>query len=71
MREPVLVERMRPFTSTIFAEMTALADRTSAVNLGQGFPDTDGPAGMLDARRGTPCSGREPIPAGTGPSRTA
>ena len=37
------MSRMRPFTSTIFAEMTALAVRTGAVNLGQGFPDTDGP----------------------------
>ena len=45
MRTPALVPRLRPFTSTIFAEMTALATRTGAVNLGQGFPDTDGPAG--------------------------
>ncbi|HEX6498953.1 MAG TPA: pyridoxal phosphate-dependent aminotransferase [Micromonosporaceae bacterium] len=44
-----LVERMRPFGTTIFAEMSALAVRTGAVNLGQGFPDTDGPASMLDA----------------------
>lgn len=34
---------------TIFAEMTALAARTGAVNLGQGFPDEDGPAEMLAA----------------------
>ena len=34
---------------TIFAEMSALAVRTGAVNLGQGFPDTDGPAAVLDA----------------------
>ncbi len=39
---------MRPFTSTIFAEMTALARATGAVNLGQGFPDTDGPASLLE-----------------------
>lgn len=37
--------------STIFAEMTALATETNAVNLGQGFPDTDGPAEVLDAAR--------------------
>jgi N-succinyldiaminopimelate aminotransferase len=43
-----LVERMRPFTSTIFSEMTALARATGAVNLGQGFPDTDGPASLLE-----------------------
>ncbi|MBI4944486.1 MAG: pyridoxal phosphate-dependent aminotransferase [Actinobacteria bacterium] len=34
--------------STIFAEMSALAVRTGAVNLGQGFPDTDGPRSILD-----------------------
>lgn len=34
---------------TIFAEMTALAARTGAVNLGQGFPDEDGPAEVLAA----------------------
>ncbi|BCJ44342.1 aminotransferase [Actinoplanes ianthinogenes] len=44
-----LVERMRPFGTTIFTEMSALALRTGAVNLGQGFPDTDGPAEMLAA----------------------
>lgn len=35
--------------TTIFAEMSALAVRTGAVNLGQGFPDTDGPPVILDA----------------------
>ncbi|WP_433833742.1 pyridoxal phosphate-dependent aminotransferase [Actinoplanes sp. CA-015351] len=40
---------MRPFGTTIFSEMSALAARTEAVNLGQGFPDTDGPAEMLAA----------------------
>jgi N-succinyldiaminopimelate aminotransferase len=44
-----LVARMRPFGTTIFAEMSALAVRTGAVNLGQGFPDTDGPPEMLAA----------------------
>src|SRR3954469_12614938 len=42
-----LVARMRGFGTTIFAEMTALAVEHGAVNLGQGFPDTDGPPGML------------------------
>jgi N-succinyldiaminopimelate aminotransferase len=50
-RTPALVSRLQPFTSTIFAEMTALAVRTSSVNLGQGFPDTDGPRAMLDVAR--------------------
>lgn len=35
--------RLRPFGTTVFAEMSALAIKTQAVNLGQGFPDTDGP----------------------------
>ncbi len=34
--------RLRPFGTTIFTEMSALATRTGAINLGQGFPDTDG-----------------------------
>jgi N-succinyldiaminopimelate aminotransferase len=38
-----LVERLRPFGTTIFAEMSALAVATGSINLGQGFPDTDGP----------------------------
>ncbi|EHR59249.1 pyridoxal phosphate-dependent aminotransferase [Saccharomonospora cyanea] len=66
MREPVLVERLRPFTSTIFAEMTALATRTSAVNLGQGFPDTDGPEGMLEAARNALFGGANQYPPGPG-----
>ena len=44
----MLVERMRSYGTTIFAEMSALALTTGSVNLGQGFPDTDGPAAMLD-----------------------
>jgi N-succinyldiaminopimelate aminotransferase len=44
-----LIERMRPFGTTIFTEMSALAARTGSINLGQGFPDTDGPPEMLAA----------------------
>ncbi|MFF5986061.1 pyridoxal phosphate-dependent aminotransferase [Prauserella flavalba] len=66
MREPVLVPRLQPFTSTIFAEMTALAVRTGAVNLGQGFPDTDGPSGMLDAARDALFGGANQYPPGPG-----
>ena len=44
-----LVARMRPFGTTIFTEMSALAASTGSINLGQGFPDTDGPPEMLDA----------------------
>ena len=38
-----IAERLRPFGTTIFAEMTQLAIRHDAVNLSQGFPDFDGP----------------------------
>ncbi|WP_209623192.1 pyridoxal phosphate-dependent aminotransferase [Saccharothrix coeruleofusca] len=66
MRVPALVPRLRPFTSTIFAEMTALATRTGAVNLGQGFPDTDGPAGMLQAAKDAIDAGANQYPPGPG-----
>ncbi|MGX5357628.1 aminotransferase class I/II-fold pyridoxal phosphate-dependent enzyme [Kocuria sp. KH4] len=36
-------------TGTVFEEMSRLAARTGAINLGQGFPDVDGPPEMLDA----------------------
>jgi N-succinyldiaminopimelate aminotransferase len=65
-REPALVPRLRPFTSTIFAEMTALAVRHDAVNLGQGFPDTDGPDGMLEAAKNALFGGANQYPPGPG-----
>lgn len=39
----MLSSRLQPFGTTIFTEMTQLAQRHSAVNLAQGFPDFDGP----------------------------
>jgi N-succinyldiaminopimelate aminotransferase len=36
-------------STTIFTEMTALAERTGALNLGQGFPDQDGPPAVVEA----------------------
>ncbi len=53
---------MRPFGTTIFTEMSALAVRTGAVNLGQGFPDTDGPEEILDAAALALRSGRNQYP---------
>ncbi len=41
--------RLAGFGTTIFTEMSALAERTGAINLGQGFPDEDGPAQLLEA----------------------
>jgi N-succinyldiaminopimelate aminotransferase len=61
-----LVPRLQPFTSTIFAEMTALAVRTGAVNLGQGFPDTDGPPRMLIEAQQAIANGINQYPPGPG-----
>lgn len=46
---PPLTPRLAPFGTSVFAEMTALAIEHDAINLGQGFPDFDGPAFVLDA----------------------
>ncbi|MFG2943928.1 pyridoxal phosphate-dependent aminotransferase [Streptomyces adustus] len=46
---PFLNRRLAEFGTTIFAEMSALAVRTGAINLGQGFPDTDGPEEIREA----------------------
>jgi N-succinyldiaminopimelate aminotransferase len=61
-----LVARMRPFGTTVFAAMSALAVRTNSVNLGQGFPDTDGPAAMLAAATEAINGGRNQYPPGPG-----
>jgi N-succinyldiaminopimelate aminotransferase len=62
----MLVARMAPFTSTIFAEMSALALRTGAINLGQGFPDTDGPASLLADVAANVTGGVNQYPPGIG-----
>lgn len=46
---PLLNRRLADFGTTIFAEMSALALRTGSINLGQGFPDTDGPEEIREA----------------------
>jgi N-succinyldiaminopimelate aminotransferase len=51
---------------TIFAEMSALAARTGAINLGQGFPDEDGPAQVLEAARAAIANGVNQYPPGRG-----
>ena len=45
----MIAKRLRPFGTTIFTEMSALAASTGALNLGQGFPDTDGPGEIVEA----------------------
>jgi N-succinyldiaminopimelate aminotransferase len=51
---------------TIFAEMSALAARTGAINLGQGFPDEDGPAAVLETARAAITNGVNQYPPGRG-----
>ncbi len=57
---------MHGFGTTIFAEMSALALRTSSVNLGQGFPDTDGPGAILEGAVECIRSGVNQYPPGPG-----
>jgi len=45
----VTSDKLLPFGTTIFAEMTSLADAHGAINLSQGFPDFEGPSSILDA----------------------
>ncbi|WP_411721659.1 aminotransferase class I/II-fold pyridoxal phosphate-dependent enzyme [Mycetocola sp.] len=52
--------------ATIFAEMSALATRTGAINLGQGFPDEDGPVEVLEAAREAISDGANQYPPGRG-----
>jgi N-succinyldiaminopimelate aminotransferase len=51
---------------TIFAEMSALANVTGAINLGQGFPDEDGPTEVLEAARQAISDGINQYPPGIG-----
>ena len=51
---------------TIFAEMSAAAVRTGSINLGQGFPDEDGPAAVLAAARDAIADGLNQYPPGRG-----
>ncbi len=57
---------LAPFGTTIFATMSALAAEHGAINLGQGFPDTDGPAEVLEAAVSAIRSGMNQYPPGPG-----
>jgi N-succinyldiaminopimelate aminotransferase len=61
-----LASRLRGFETTIFAEMSALAAATGSVNLGQGFPDTDGPAAIAEAAVDAIRAGHNQYPPGIG-----
>src|ERR1700712_848616 len=61
-----LVPALQPFRTTIFAQMSALAVSTGAINLGQGFPDSDGPPSMLLAAQRAIAEGHNQYPPGPG-----
>jgi N-succinyldiaminopimelate aminotransferase len=58
MTRPLLNRRLAGLGTTIFAEMSALAVATGAINLGQGFPDTDGPGEIARAAADAVLTGR-------------
>ena len=62
----MVVRRLQPYTVNIFAKMSALASSLGAVNLGQGFPDEDGPAAMLEVARQAISDGVNQYPPGAG-----
>ena len=64
-RDP-LAQRLHGLGTTIFAEMSALALATGSVNLGQGFPDTDGPIEIADAAVAAIRGGRNQYPPNPG-----
>lgn len=61
-----LAHRLRGFGASIFAEMTTLAINTGSINLGQGFPDYDGPSEVLEIARKNIADGLNQYPSGTG-----
>ena len=66
MSRPVGNPALAPFGTTIFATMSALAVEHQAINLGQGFPDSDGPQEVLDAAVAAIRGGRNQYPPGPG-----
>ena len=64
--DPFIKNSMREFGETIFAEMSALAVKTGAINLGQGFPDTDGPQEIAELAITAIRDGHNQYPPGLG-----
>ena len=65
-RAPYLSSRLQGFGTTVFAEMSALAQATGAVNLGQGFPDYPGPPEVLEVARAAIGTAADQYPPGPG-----
>ncbi len=65
-RRPYLSSRLQGFGTTIFSEMSALAVQTGALNLGQGYPDSDGPDEVKQAAIDAIFAGVNQYPPGPG-----
>ena len=68
----MIASRLSGFGISIFTEMSALAVETGAINLGQGFPDEDGPAAVLEAAQAAMRNGHNqyaPLPGRAGAAR--
>lgn len=61
-----LTTKLAGFGASIFAEMTALAVETGSINLGQGFPDYNGPVEVLNTAQSEIASGNNQYPPGVG-----
>ena len=66
MTPPRTATRIHGLGTTVFAEMSALALATGTVNLGQGFPDTDGPPSLLEGAVAAIRAGHNQYPPGSG-----
>ena len=66
-RQPYLCDRLQEFGgASVFAEMSELAVRTASINLGQGFPDVDGPDAVAEAAIDAIRAGYNQYPPGIG-----
>jgi N-succinyldiaminopimelate aminotransferase len=63
---PYIASRLTEFGATIFGEMSQLALDTNSINLGQGFPDTDGPGEIIEVACAAMRSGHNQYPPPTG-----
>ncbi len=66
---PIESRRVASFGASIFGEMSALAQRHQAINLGQGFPDFPGPAVIKEAARAAIAADQNQYPPSPGVPR--
>ncbi len=59
-------KRLQPFGTSVFTEMTRLAHQHGAINLGQGFPDWDGPDFVKEAAARSMAGGHDQYPPSHG-----